>query len=278
VTWQPDGSASPDPAAAPRLPAEPAQPSEPAQPARPAWRWVATLLVLAVGLVGLAAAAVGAAHQLMPRQFTATQERQIMTWEMARRWRADPAGEIFPLNLTYQQPSPVIAPASNETLGARRLGIGRQGSCEPAVSSSAAQVLAAHGCSVLLRATYLDSSGSMLVTVAVAVLPDTSAATAVASALSPAHAGIALGTLAVRGTAAARFKNRQRQLAYATSEGPYVVLATAGFTDGRPHELLLTDSYYDREMTNLVTGLTNAIATRLGQRPPVPSCPGAPGC
>jgi hypothetical protein len=269
VTWQPDGSVSPDPAAAPH---------QPARLGRPAWRWVATLLVLAVGLGGLAAAAVGVAHQLMPRQFTAAQERQIMTWEMARRWRAYPAGQIFPLTLTYQQPSPVIAPASNETLRARRLGIGRQGSCGPAVSSDAARVLAAHDCTVLLRATYLDSSGSILVTVAVAVLPDTSAATAVASALAAPHSAIALGTLAVRGTAAARFRNRQRQLAYATSEGPYVVLATAGFTDGRPHEPLLTDSYYDREMTNLVTGLSDAIAGRLGQRPPVPSCPGAPGC
>jgi hypothetical protein len=269
VTWQPDRYADPDPAAVPR------------PPARAGWRWTATLLLLVVGLCGLAAAAVGVAHQVMPRRFTTTQQRQIMTWEMARRWRADTAGEIFPLTVTYQQPSPLTAPARNSALEARRLGIGRQGGCGLDVSAGAAQILASHRCSAMLRATYLDSSGSMLVTVGLAVLPDSSAATAVAGSFSAPQAGMAfaLATLAVRGTAAAGFRNRQRQLVFATSEGPYVVMATAGFTDGRPHEPLNTDSYYDREMTNLVTGLSDEIANRLGQRPPVPSCPGAaPGC
>jgi hypothetical protein len=268
VTWQPDRSVDADQAVVPR------------EAARTGWRWIAALVALAVGLGGLAVAAVGVAHQLMPRQFTSAQESQIMTWEMARRWRALPAGEIFPDSLTYEMPAPVIAPAPGGTLEARRLGIGRQAGCGADVSDPAKRVLAEHNCGALLRATYLDSSGSILVTVALAVLPDTSAASAAASALTAPHSGMtfALGTLAVRGTPAARFRNRQRQLAYATSEGPYVVLATAGFTDGRPHEPLRTDSYYDREMTSLVKGLSDAIAERLGQRPAVPSCPGAPGC
>jgi hypothetical protein len=238
------------------------------------------MLALAVGLCGLAVAAVGVAHQVLPRRFTTAQQRQIMSWETARRWRADPAGEIFPLTVAYEQPSPVIDPALNDTLQARRLGIGSQGGCGADVSAAAARVLVSHNCTALLRATYLDSSGSMLVTVALAVLPGSSAAAAASSALTAPPGGMTYApwALAVRGTPAARFRNRERQLAYATSEGPYVVLATAGFTDGRPHEPLRTDSYYDREMTNLVTGLSQAIAHRLGQRPPLPTCPGSPGC
>jgi hypothetical protein len=267
VTWQPDRSVSPDPVA-------------PGPPGRYGWRWTATLLLLAVSLCGLAAAAVGVARQLLPRQFTAAQQRQIMTWEMTKRWRADAAGQVFPPRLGYEMPSAVIAPASGVSLQARRLGIGRQSGCSSDVSAGAARVLVSHRCSALLRATYLDSSGSMLVTVAVAVLPDESAASAAASALAGPHSGLtfAPGTLAIGGTAAARFRNRQRQLAWATSGGPYVVLATAGFADGRPREPLRTDSYYDREMTSLVTGLVEAIAEHMGERPLVPSCPGAPGC
>ena len=42
---------------------------------------------------------------------------------------------------------------------------------------TAARVLAAYGCTTILRATYADATGSMLVTVGVAVLPSSAAAT-----------------------------------------------------------------------------------------------------
>jgi hypothetical protein len=38
------------------------------------------------------------------------------------------------------------------------------------------------------------------------------------------------------------------------------------------------DSYLSAEMTSLNQGLARASAGVLGQPPPAPACPGAPGC
>ena len=69
---------------------------------------------------------------------------------------------------------------SNLTLDARRLGISPATSCTSAASGKAHPACSANnGCSAAMRATYVDSSGSMVATVTVAVLPSTSAAGAV---------------------------------------------------------------------------------------------------
>jgi hypothetical protein len=238
------------------------------------------LMVLAVGLSGLAAAAVGVAHQLLPRRFTVAQQRQIMTWEMTRRWRALPAGQMFPAVVAYHLATEAVQAGRGPALHAHRLGIGRQASCGSVVSAAAVPVLTARHCTVLLRATYLDSSGSMIVTVGIAVLPDSSSAAAVASALSAARHGpaFALRALAVAGTSAAGFRDGQRQLSWAAAAGTYVVMSTAGLTDGRRRVPLGTDPYYYQEMTSLTVGLTEATGTLIGVPPAVPVCPGAPGC
>jgi hypothetical protein len=131
-----------------------------------------------------------------------------------------------------------------------------------------------------LRATYLDSSGSLVVTVGIAVLPDSSAAQAAASGLTSAGSGAtaAVRALAVAGTPAAGFRDRQRQLSSAIAAGPYVIMSTAGFTDGRRHVSIGTDQYYDAEMTSLADGLAQSASNLIGAEPSVPTCPGAPGC
>lgn len=294
MTWQPDPAddAGSEHAWDQSLPAQWPQPAsqvgtieaspQAAQPllSRRGWRWAAMMMLLAVGLCGLAVAAVGVVHQVLPRQFTARQQRQVMTWEMTRRWRALSAGQMFPATLEYPLSAESVTGGKTLELQARRLGIGRQSSCGSAVSAQAAQVLAAHKCTALLQATYLDSSGSMIVTVGIAILPDSSAAAAVASQLSAPDGGVtlAMNALSVPGTPAARFKDRQRQLSLAMAAGPYVIMSTAGFTDGRPEGRLRTDSYYDQEMTSLTAGLAEAAGKVIGTRPVVPSCPGAPGC
>jgi hypothetical protein len=237
--------------------------------------WAAMVLLLVIALCGLAAGAAGVVRQLLPRQFSVAQQRQIMGWELSRRWRAIPAGQIFPATARYQVPG--IAFFSNQPLAltATRLGIASQGGCTAAVSKAAVAILDAGHCSALLRATYIDASGSMLVTVGVVVLPASAAADKVAHELGDHPV---LRPLAVAGTPAASFRDNQRQLSYAVAGGPYVILATAGFTDGRPHLELRTDSYYSQEMSSLADGLAQAAARRLGAPPPVPRCPGAPGC
>jgi hypothetical protein len=240
--------------------------------------WTAMVLLLAVALCGLAAGAAGAVRQLLPRQFSVSQRQQIMAWELSRRWRTMPVGQIFPATARYQVPAIALYSGQPLPLTATRLGIAPQGTCSAAVSTTAAPILARGHCTAMLRATYIDASGSMLVTLGIAVLPSSGAAAGAASQLSAAGNHLVLRPLAVAGTLAASFRDKQRQFAVAIARGPYVILATAGFTDGRPHLELANDSYYKEEMKGLANGLANAAAGRLAAPPPVPRCPGAPGC
>ena len=65
-------------------------------------RRAAAILALILGLVGLAVSMTGVAIQLLPRQFSAGQQRQIEGWEVMRRWQTMPAGQIFPASVSYQ--------------------------------------------------------------------------------------------------------------------------------------------------------------------------------
>jgi hypothetical protein len=240
-------------------------------------RWAAMMTLLALGVCGLAAAAVGAVDQVLPRRFTAAQQQQIMTWEMTSRWRALDAGAIFPAVVPYE-PGP-LAYQGGPVLDATRLGIAAQASCSRAVSAAAARVLAADHCSIVLRATYLDASGSMVATIGVAVLPDRQTATAAVAALKAGHkTSLTVQALPVAGTPAAGFRDRQRQLSYALGAGPYVVMSTAGFTDERRAVPLSEDAYYNFEMQSLTQSLVEAVARTIGVQPAEPRCPGSPGC
>ena len=253
---------------------------EPVFAPRRAGRWLAACTLLAVGVVGLAVAGVGIARQLLPRQFTAAEQRQIMAWEVERRWRALPAGTIFPDSVPYQLPAAAVYASGGLQLQAHRLGIAAQASCSADVSAAAARILTAHGCSAVLRATYVDSSGSIVATIAVAVLPGSTAARTVLVDLTAGSrtAPMLLRTLRVARTAAASFGDAQRQLSTAGRAGPYVILSTVGFADGRRWVPVAADRYLDQEMTSLAQGLTRAASAVLGSQPPPPSCPGTPGC
>lgn len=251
----------------------------PSRRSRGGGRLVAFGALLAVGLAGLAVSAVGIAHQLLPRQFSRAQQRQIAAWEVARRWRATPAGRIFPSSVGYElQPATLAVADTGLNLEAQRLAIGGQSVCATGLTGSAEHILTRLGCSALLRATYVDSSGSIVATVAVAVMPNVAAASAVAKDLDAGSASSAmvLRPLAVARTQAAGF--RDPELSTALSAGPYVILSTAGFSNTRRGARINADRYLDGEMTSLVTGLTASARHALATLPPVPTCPGAPGC
>jgi hypothetical protein len=237
------------------------------------------ILVLVVALGGLAFAAVGIAHAVLPRQFTAAQRRQISDWEMARRWRVLAAGKIFPASVAYTVPGADLNDTNGLTLQAQRLAIGPSASCAGAFDPAASRVLSQHGCSAVLRATYLDASGSMVATVVVAVLPGSGAAQAVYGGLPGTAAGEPGPAQAfpVPGTPAGGFGDAERRLSSLSATGPYVILSTAGFTDGRSPGVT-SDGYVSDEMSSLASGLVRSVVKVLGQQPPVPACPGAPGC
>ena len=235
-----------------------------------------TIAAVLLGVAGLVASLAGAAVQVMPRRFSTAQQRQIMAWETASRWRSWPAGEIFPAAVSYQLPSLDFGAASSLSLSARRVGIAPQSNCAQATDQALAAVLDAHGCTAVLRATYTDSTGSLVVTVAVVVTRGT--APQVSSLPSGHGLRPAVKAVAFPGTLAARFSDRQRQTSGGFSRGTYLFLYAAGYTDGRSFDQVSVDPYAASEMNSLGTGVAQSIGAHLGARPPMPHCPGAPGC
>ena len=252
----------------------------PAVRRRDGWRLGVTLIAMIVGVAGLAASAAGIAAQILPRRFTAQQQQQIMAWETAQRWRTTSAGKIFPASVTYQLSAyPLASGSSQLPLAASRVAISPQTTCAAGSDSAAALVLSARGCVAILRATYTDATYSMLVTVGVAVMPGAAAAKDAAAHLADGSApSPGVRAAAFPDTLASAFGDPQRQISWAVSAGPYVIMSTAGYADGRPQVDMLSDPYADEEMTSLAGGVADAVQASLGALPPVPKCPGAPGC
>ena len=261
-----------------------------------------TVVALLAGLAGLIASVAGVAIALLPRQFTAGQQQQIMAWETSKRWRSWPAGKIFPPAIGYQIPADSLSASSGLELTAHRAGIGPQSACAAATDPASARVLRQYGCTALLRATYTDATGAFVTTVGVAVLSSSDASDVARDALigqaaastSPAPspssrpagggAGVKPGqgpgvrALPVGGTLAAAFRDPQRQVSSVVAAGPYLVMYTTGYTDGRPRAQLQPSQYAEGEMVSVSVGIASAIASRIGAPPPVPHCPGTPGC
>src|SRR5258708_37573182 len=86
--------------------AQPLEAPRPPSPRRRGGRWSRFILMLGLlaGLTGLALSAGAAAIQFLPRSFSQAQRQQIMSWEVAKRWRTWPPGRIFPSAIGYEPP------------------------------------------------------------------------------------------------------------------------------------------------------------------------------
>jgi len=254
-------------------------------------RHAAAILGLILGLVGFVVSMTAVAIQLLPRQFTVRQQRQIEAWEVMRHWQTMPAGQIFPASVSYQLSAQVLQDAAPLDLGALRVSIAPQESnCAKAVTSAAVgTVLRRNGCEAVLRATYVDATRSYVMTVGVAVLPTEAAAASADSGLSQTRLAAArdavgadrlpAGVLVVRFKgAAARLYDYHRQISASFTAGPYVVMYAAGYSDNRPLVPVSQDTYSYREMTSMAAGVAHSVANTLAARPAPPHCPGAPGC
>ena len=254
-------------------------------------RRTAAILALILGLAGFAVSMTAVAIQLLPRQFTAGQQRQIEAWEVMRRWQTMPAGQIFPAAVSYQLPANLLQGATPLDLDAFRVSIAPQESdCVKAVTSAAVgAVLRSNGCQAVLRATYVDATRSYVMTVGVAVLPTEAAAASADSRLSQARLAVArdpvgagrlsAGVLVVRfGGAAARQYDYNRQISASFTAGPYVIMYAAGYSDNRPQVPVSEDNYSDKEMTYMALGVADSVANTLAANPAPPHCPGTPGC
>lgn len=244
---------------------------------RRGWRSSLTIAVLLLALAGLAASAVGIVVQVLPRRFTTAQQQQIIAWEIGKRWRTWTAAQIFPATVAYHVSG--FGPGEGVRLTAHRIGIAGQAPCQSATDPSVARVLARHGCVAVLRATYGDATGALAVTVGIVVMPVPASANASLKAL-PRSTGLAPGIRAVpfAHTLAAQFGDSQRQLSWVGNEGPYLVMSTVGYADGRRRVRESADPYIKNEMISVAHGIGNLVGSRLGAPPPSPRCPGAPGC
>lgn len=233
------------------------------------------VLVLVVALAGLVLSAGAAAIQFLPRSFTPAQRQQIMSWEIAKRWRSWPAGRIFPAAIGYKLRGSAFGGGSPLPLSAQRVGIAKQASCRDATGPVAGPLLTKHGCLAVLRATYQDTTQTFAVTVGVAVMPASSAARALSrGGGTPPW----LRAVSFRRTTTAHFAGPGRKVGWSGAKGPYLVLATVGYADGRPWLQQGHDTYTKAEMRSLAAGVGQWVESRLGATPPVPHCPGSPGC
>ena len=252
-------------------------------------RRTAALVALMLGLAGFVISATGMATQLLPRRFSAAQQQQIESWEIAGRWQQLTAGQIFPASVSYQLSAAALQDATPLNLNALRVAIAPQSGCGTGVTTAtAASVLRHDGCKAVLRATYVDATWSYVLTVGVAVLPSAAAAKAAHQSLAQPRltaankskaAGLAAGILVVRyhGSAAAMY-NYSRQISASFPDGPYLVMYAAGYADSRPRVPVTADRYSYKEMTSLAGGVAQSVAGTLGATPASPHCPGTPGC
>ena len=249
------------------------------------------MAALLLGVAGFAISMTGVAIWLLPRQFTASQERQIVAWEVVGRWQTLPAGRIFPASVPYQLPAQVLDETAPLNLKAMRVSIAPQETdCAKAVTSTAAgAVLRTEGCESVLRATYVDVTRSYVMTVGIAVLPTAAAAATADTGLSQPRLAaardsdgasrLAAGVLVVRFRgAAAQLYDYSRQISDSFTAGPYLVMYAVGYSDSRPRLPVSDDSYSDAEMTNMAQGVAESVAATLDAAPVRPHCPGTPGC
>jgi hypothetical protein len=254
-------------------------------------RRAAAVIALVLGLAGLAVSAIGVAIQLLPRHFSASEQRQIEAWEVMRRWQTLPAGRIFPASVPYQLPAKVLEDVVPLGLHALRVSIAPQESdCAKAVTSATAgAALRRNGCEAVLRATYVDTTRSYVMTVGIAVLPNAAAAASAKSGLAPprltaARAASARGRLPAGvqvvgfGGARAGGYDYQRQISRSFTAGPYLIMYAAGYADSRPRVPVSDDPYSDAEISSMAAGVAQAVAHTLAAAPAPPRCPGAPGC
>ena len=256
------------------------------RPARRSRKPVVALVFALLGLCGLGAAVLGVRAQVKPRTFTPAQQKRIEAWEVAKRWRTTPKAELFPARVTYKLGRAASSQALN--LSAQRLAIARQATCKLAGGGSRQfmAILGGDGCAALLRSTYTDSTSSLVVTAGIAVLKSPAGAADAAKFLTggstAGQGGLArqlvLRPFRVFGTPAANYIFPQRQMSWAVAAGPYLVMTTVGYADGRPRVQVNSDTYAYQEMTSLARGIAVRIAAPLAAAPPVPRCPGAPSC
>jgi hypothetical protein len=232
---------------------------DPPKPARRRRRsFVAVLALIIIGVLAVAGGGTGLTLELT-RHATAAEARAAGWAELTSRWQRVPAGQIFPAQLSYMD-------LAQSTLTLTRIGIAPPANCRRAADPAVGRLLATAGCVTVLRATYIDETGAVAATIGIAVMRSNAAAARANSDLSSETAGVDVYT--VPGTAAGHFGNADRQLSAELypGESPYIILDTAGFTDGIPR----VAGPADPALSDLLNAVPNDLLATLS--PPGSPC------
>lgn len=203
---------------------QPAEASPRAQRRRP--RRVVFVALVAAGAV-LIAGGGAALFRELTRSATPAEAKAALQQEIATRWERLPAGKIFPATIRYQD-------AEGNPMLARLVGIAPPASCRAALEPAGYRLVRGLGCATMLRATYVDQSGALAITVGIAVLRSPAAARQAASIVLSLAPGDGLHALTFGGTIADQFGDAARGVQGGLPGGRYAFLFTAGFTDGQP--------------------------------------------
>jgi len=190
--------------------------------------WITICGLIAAVSLGVAVQAARYAHSEAARGPTAAEERVATATAVGQRWERLPRGDIFPVAFRYS-----TGLGTTET--ASLLSIGADDSCPGALDPSLSQEAQVLGCVAALRASYADELGGTVYTVGVLAFPTGEMAEAFSRSVPLGeYPATGLRALALPGTAAALFSDQARQYLAMQVTGPYVVLAVAGYSDGRP--------------------------------------------
>lgn len=249
-----------------------------APPSQERRRYRLVLVGLVLALIGLSASIGSVVLHVLPRTFSRGQQEQLAAWEIGKRWRTWPAGRIFPAVIPYQVPATALDSGSPAQLSATRIGIAPAASCPSVTGPKAQPVLARQHCTKVLRATYRDSTGAFAITVGIAVLPSPAQASRALHALNVRAASAGVRAAPFGHTLAASFSDAARQLSEISAAGPYLIMSTVGYANGRHRVRESADPYDKDEMLSVADGISDWIGARIGAPPPPASCPGGPAC
>jgi hypothetical protein len=213
--------------------------------------------VIAAMSLGVASQAARLAHQESARGPSQAEIATAASAGIAQRWERLKLGKIFPAFVDYTSDQ-----QTRET--ATQLGIGADASCDKkALEDTLVSVAQRLGCVAAMRASYDDELGGAVFTVGVVVFPDSGAAREFAAQVPRGeYPATGLQALALPGTAAAPFTAAARQASAIQVTGPYVVLAVAGYADGRPASQAAEPrpSVFGPVMSSIVTAVVKPLA------------------
>jgi hypothetical protein len=193
---------------------------------RRARRLAALVTLVILGVAAVLAGGIGLRRELT-RGATKAEAAAALAAEIGSRWERLPAGTIFPPTISYPD-------AAGNTATATLVSIAPRAACQAALEPAAALDFRRLHCITMLRATYVSAGGALAATVGIGVMRSPAAAGLAESDLLPVSPGSALYTVPYAGTITASFTNLARGAAGVQVAGPYLLLYTAGYTDGEP--------------------------------------------